>query len=347
MSADLPQPADLLGQETALRVLRSSLATGRVAGAYLLHGPSGVGRSLGAEIFAAALLCKSPKDGSPCSRCRGCRSFAAGTHPDYLAISAETGPFFKDDADAARARLDAFSRAARRAAKREPRRQIPVRAIRRLLDFLGLAPAAGGRKVALLDSFDEVEEAGTGTLLKILEEAPRQTSFLLLAGSVESVPDTILSRSQRVRFQPLAPAIVRRLLVARARDPLDEPSRELLVRLAQGSAGRALRAAELGVHTLGASAARALCDGGDPEACDTAARWVLSGTRDLAVQRERLRELVAAALLHARDRCAGSGATEILDILVPPLRAALESVDANVGPELVVRALWARVARAR
>src|SRR6185503_75224 len=264
MSADLPRPGDLLGQETALRVLRSSLAADRVAGAYLLHGPAGVGRTLGAEIFAAALLCAAPDDATPCGACRGCRTFAAGTHPDYLAVSAETGPFFKDDADADRARLDAFSRAARRAAKGGPRKQIAVRTIRRLLDFIGLAPAAGGRKVALLDSFDEVEEAGTGTLLKILEEAPRETTFLVLAGSVESVPDTILSRCQRVRFQPLAPAVVRQLLDLHGDPSLGEDARALLVRLAQGSAGRAIRAASLGVHAEGAAAARSLCEDGAP-----------------------------------------------------------------------------------
>src|SRR6185503_17185485 len=107
-SADLPTPADLLGQETALRLLRSSLAAGRLAGAYLLHGPAGVGRTIGAEIFASALLCASPRDGAACHACRSCRAFAKGTHTDFLTVSAETGPFFRDDADADRARLDEF-----------------------------------------------------------------------------------------------------------------------------------------------------------------------------------------------------------------------------------------------
>jgi hypothetical protein len=255
-----------------------------------------------------------------------------------------------DDAEAERARLDQFTRAARRGAKRGPRKQIPVRTLRRVLDFMSLAPAAGGRKVALLDSFDEIEEAGTGTLLKSLEEAPKQTTFLVLAGSVESVPETILSRCQRARFRPLDPDVVRRLLVSKggaAVAGLDPSSRELLVRLGQGSVGRALRAAELGVHVEGVAAATALLDGVGATTCDAAAAWLFAGTKDLAVARERVRELVASALLVARDRAAASGTPDLLDAWLPALRQALESVDANVSPDLVLRALWARGTRAR
>jgi hypothetical protein len=119
------------------------------------------------------------------------------------------------------------------------------------------------------------------------------------------------------------------------------------VRLGQGSAGRAIHAAELGVHAAGATAARALVDGADPAACDAAAAWLFHGTKDLAVARERLRELVALTLLYARDRAADRGAPGVLDALLPVLRQALESVDANVSPDLVLRALWARASRAR
>jgi DNA polymerase III subunit delta' len=350
LSVELPTPADLVGQETALRVLRSSLQGERVAGAYLLHGPAGVGRSLGAEIFAATLTCSSPRDCAACGACRSCRAFASGTHPDVLVVSAETGPFFRDDADAERSRLDEFTRAGRRAAKRGPRKQIPVRTLRRMLDFVALAPAAGGRKVAVLDSFDEIEDAGTGTLLKTLEEAPRATTFLVLAGSAESVPDTILSRCQRVRFRPLAPDVVRSLLVARGGDlaaGVDDAARDFLVRLAQGSAGRALRAAELGVHDVGLAAARALVDGGPPAACDAAVAWLFADTKELGVARERVREFAAAALMLAQDRAAAQGAPDLLDAWAPIVRQALDSVQANVGPDLVLRALWARAGRAR
>jgi DNA polymerase III delta subunit-like protein len=344
---ETPALRELRGQETALRVLRASLASSRVAGAYLLHGPAGVGRATGAEIFAAALLCASPSRESGCGRCRACRAFVAGTHPDFLSVSAETGPAFKDDAEADRARLDQFTRAARRAAKPGPRRTIQVRALRRMLEFVALAPAYGGRRVALVDAADDLEDAGVALLLKSLEEAPRATTFLVLAGSAESVPDTILSRCQRVRFRPLAPEVVESILRANTSgDPLDDASRALLVRLAQGSAGRAIRAAELGVHAGGAAAARALLRGRSADGCDAACAWLFDGTRDLAVARERLRELVACALLLARDDASATGSGDGLDAWLAPLRTALEGAGANVSPDLVLRALWARGSRA-
>lgn len=347
MPPDAAALRELRGQDAALRVLRAALASSRVAGAYLLHGPSGVGRATGAEVFAAALLCASPRDGTACGACRACRAFAAGTHPDFLSVSSETGPAFKDDAEADRSRLDQFTRAARRAAKPGPRRTIQVRALRRMLELVSLAPAYGGRKVALVDSADEIEEAGVAALLKSLEEAPRDTTFLVLSGSPESVPDTILSRCQRVRFRPLAPAIVESILRAATADaPLDDASRALLVRLAQGSAGRAIRAADLGVHEGGAAAARALLGERSAEQCDRACAWLFDGTRDLAVARERLREIVACALLLARDDASARGSGDGLDAWVAPLRTALEGAGANVSPDLVLRALWARGSRA-
>ena len=63
-----------------------------MAGAYLLHGPQGVGRGLGAAGFASALLCAQPSALEPCGRCKSCGWNAAGTHPDLVGISVATAP---------------------------------------------------------------------------------------------------------------------------------------------------------------------------------------------------------------------------------------------------------------
>ena len=216
----------------------------RVAGAYLLHGPQGVGRAKGALGFAAALLCAEPRDATPCGLCRACQLNAASTHPDLLLVSAATGPTFRDDADALRAGPGQFTRAHHAGQKAGPRRGIQVRALRRLLDMLSLSAAAAGRKVAIIDSLDEIEEEGIATLLKSLEEPPPETSFLVLAGAVDNVPDTILSRCQRVRFRPLAPDVMEGLLQELLPPAMRPGGAELAlcIRLAQGSVGRALAA---------------------------------------------------------------------------------------------------------
>jgi len=88
MSRELCSVAGLRGQESALRAFSAALADGedggpaRVAGAYLLHGPEGVGRGMGAAGFATALLCANPRGLEPCGECKACGWNAAGTHPD-------------------------------------------------------------------------------------------------------------------------------------------------------------------------------------------------------------------------------------------------------------------------
>jgi DNA polymerase-3 subunit delta' len=343
---ELPRARGLLGQEPALNAFRAVLAGGRVGSAYLLHGPEGVGRRRGAETFAAALLCDAPDGIEPCGTCRSCGWNTAGTHPDLLLVSADAGPFFRDDSEASRARPALYTRAHHHTARKLARRSIPVRTLRRLIDLLALTAAGGGRKVALVDSLDEIEEEGAATLLKSLEEPPPGTTFVLLASGTDGVMDTILSRCQRVRFQPLPPGVVRKLLGRDGASP-GADAEDLLVRLAQGSAGRALRALDLDVHGAAATAVEGLLDPARPRGVDDALRWSHAGERDLAHRRERVRELVALALLMLRDRAAVSGSTERLERLLPALRAALEAVRANVSPDLVLESLWARVARAR
>ncbi len=356
MSRELCSVAGLRGQESALRAFAAALAVGvdggpaRVAGAYLLHGPEGVGRGMGAAGFATALLCANPRGLAPCGECKACGWNAAGTHPDLVGISAETGPFFKDDGEARRSGPGQFIRAYHDGQKIRARRRIPVRAVRRMLDVLSLSAAGGGRKVAVIDSLDEIEEEGVATLLKSLEEPPPSTTFLVLAGGVDRVPDTILSRCQRVRFRPLAPDVVRELLLRAAPtgdDELNDSAVELLVRLAQGSIGRALRAARIGLHHQAPLALRGLLGPAGPRGVDDACAWVHAAGRDLAEQRVRTRELLALTMLLARDRAATSGGASELDALLPALTAGFESVGANVSPDLVLHALWARVARAR
>ena len=352
-SSDLPSIRGLRGQEAAVRAFRSALAAqvgaARVAGAYLLHGPQGVGRSRGAMGFAAALLCSEPADAMPCGFCRACQLNSASTHPDLLVVSAETGPTFRDDGDALRAGPGQFTRAHHIGQKAGPRRAIQVRALRRLLDVLSLSAAGGGRKVAIIDSLDEIEEEGVATLLKSLEEPPPDTTFLVLAGAVDNVPDTILSRCQRVRFRPLAPGVVdellRNLLPAAKRPGGAEL--ELCVRLAQGSVGRALAAVKSGLHGEAAAAVQGLLHPAGPRGVERATEWVRAAGRDLASQRVRVRELLALALLISRDRAAQSGSSDELDAVLPAFATGLESVGANVSPDLVLHALWARVRRAR
>jgi DNA polymerase-3 subunit delta' len=347
----LPRRADLLGQDTALAAFDAALDSGRVGTSYLLYGPAGVGRSLGAALFGAALLCASPRGCDPCGTCPSCHWNAVGTHGDFLAVSGATGPFFKDDSEAQRSPAQSFLRAARTESPGASRKSIPVRTLRRLQALLALTAVGGGRKVVLLDGMEEIEEEGAASLLKTLEEPPPRTTLLLLAESQDGVMDTILSRCQRVRFRPLAPDLMDTLLQRHGGDAfsaLSSERRQLLARIGQGSVGRSLDALAAGLHENGYEAVRALFEGGPRDGAgeERALHWVLAPARDLGAQRARLRQLAALLLLEARDRAAQSGSTAVLQGVVKAAQGALESVQANVSPELVLTALWVRLRRA-
>ncbi|MDQ2695734.1 MAG: DNA polymerase III subunit delta', partial [Pseudomonadota bacterium] len=151
---------------------------GRLPHALLCCGPAGLGKRRFAQRFAQALLCQSPDgDGAPCGRCRRCRLFAAGSHPDYLRLEpAEAG------------------------------KSIAVDQVRRLGEFLGLTSHFGGFRPALLAPADSLNRNAANALLKTLEEPPAAGVLLLVTDAPSRLPATVRSRCQRLAFAPPDPA---------------------------------------------------------------------------------------------------------------------------------------------
>ena len=83
--------ADVLGHDAAVERLRRAAATQRLAGAYLLTGPAGVGKRLLADAFAARILCAAPRDDDACGTCAQCTRVAAGTHLAFLRRCGQSG----------------------------------------------------------------------------------------------------------------------------------------------------------------------------------------------------------------------------------------------------------------
>ena len=175
--------ADILGQDVAARLLQTHLASGRVANAYLLVGPDGVGKRRLAREMAKALNCVST-DSRPCDQCRSCGQIERGTHPDvHLLVPGGASS------------------------------QVKIDHVRTLLSRIALRPFSGTYQVAILDGAEHLTEEAANSLLKALEEPPACTRFLLLTAQVADCLPTVISRCQLIRCHPLPPEVVQRLLI--------------------------------------------------------------------------------------------------------------------------------------
>jgi len=205
-----PVIRDVPGQEQAAGFLARALANPYHA--YVFAGPEGSGKRLGMRAFAAALLCAR----GGCGECRDCRLALGERHPNMLVLE-PGGPDIlvgKDAGDPNTARWFA-SRAY-------------------------LTPPEPGRKVMVVLQADRLRVEAADVLLKVIEEPPTDTLFLLLSARPDDLTDTIRSRCQEVSFPPLSEEFVVGTLVTEGHG---EQRARLACRLAGGNLGRARRLA--------------------------------------------------------------------------------------------------------
>lgn len=219
MEAPEPRANPLLvGHEPAEAMLADALRSGRLHHAWLITGPSGIGKATLAFRFARRLLAGTPRGDSlaldPAHPVF--RRVAAGTHADLLTLERTY--------DEKRHRM---------------RTQIAVDEVRRISTFMRLTPAEGGWRVTIVDSAHEMNQNAANALLKILEEPPPRAVLLLVCDMPGRLLPTIRSRCTRLPLTPLDDAAMDRLLAAYAPE-LTEDERRQLATLAEGSPGRAL-----------------------------------------------------------------------------------------------------------
>ena len=161
--------SEVKGQEHIVTTLQNQIKANRIGHAYLFCGTRGTGKTSIAKIFAKAVNCESPVDGSPCGECQTCRSIAAGTSMNVIEIDAASNN--------------------------------GVDNIRELRESVKYPPAIGKKKVYIVDEVHMLSSGAFNALLKTLEEPPSYVIFILATTEVHKIPITILSRCQRYDFK--------------------------------------------------------------------------------------------------------------------------------------------------
>jgi DNA polymerase-3 subunit delta' len=217
--------SDVLGQAPVLAALRQSLLTDHLAQTYLFSGEHQVGKTTTAINLAKVLLCDRRQPGDPdcCDQCSACTMIESRTHPD-VRLASPTGP-------SQMLRIAQFW--PRDGVKDHP-------ADRAMLRDLHFAPVSGKRRVFIIEAAESMNEDTANSLLKVLEEPPPYATFILTAVSTQAVLPTILSRSQVLRFRPVAENAICDELIRRN---VSSTHAAVLAAYAQGRPGIAFRAA--------------------------------------------------------------------------------------------------------
>ena len=160
---------DVVGQEAAVTALRQSVASKKLAHAYLFCGQHGTGKTTIAKIFARAVNCEHPVNGNPCNECPTCKGILDGSILDVTEMDAASNNGVDD--------------------------------IRPILQEVNFAPTRTTYKVYIIDEVHMLSKGAFNALLKTIEEPPKHVLFLFATTESDKIPATIISRCQRYDFK--------------------------------------------------------------------------------------------------------------------------------------------------
>jgi len=170
----------LIGQDHIVKTLTNQIESGRLGHAYLFTGTRGTGKTSAAKIFAKAINCQSPINGSPCGKCDCCVALSDPSNIDVVEIDAASNN--------------------------------GVNEIRDLREMVQYPPVSCKYKVYIIDEVHMLTGAAFNALLKTLEEPPKHAVFILATTEVHKIPATILSRCMRFDFRLISNEMIAKLI---------------------------------------------------------------------------------------------------------------------------------------
>ncbi len=212
----------IVGQDLSIRMLKNSIYLDHFFPVYLFSGQRGCGKTTTARVFACAVNCeqfsqfkKNPSIPLPCLTCISCKAMAEGKHPDFIEIDAAS--------------------------------HTGVDNVRSIIDSASLLPLLGSKKIYLVDEAHMLSKAAFNALLKILEEPPTSTLFILATTDSQKIIETVKSRCFQLYFNAIDNSLLKNHLVEICKAekiPYEEQAIDIIVDESGGSARDALNLVE-------------------------------------------------------------------------------------------------------
>lgn len=202
---------EVLGQDRVVNVLKNQVESNLISHAYLFAGERGCGKTSCAKIFAKAINCQNPKNGSPCLECESCKEIEEESTMDIVEMDAASNRRIDD--------------------------------IRALKETVIYPPNNLKYKVYIIDEAHMITKEAFNALLKIMEEPPSHLVFILATTEIEKIPKTILSRVQKFEFNKIDDKEINQQINIILKDlnlEMDDEAKKLIIAKAKGAMRDAL-----------------------------------------------------------------------------------------------------------
>ncbi|WP_306483810.1 DNA polymerase III subunit gamma/tau, partial [Anaerococcus sp.] len=201
----------VLGQDRVVNVLKNQVKNNNFSHAYIFAGERGCGKTTCAKIFAKAINCLHPVDGSPCLECENCKAIDDESTIDIIEMDAASNRRIDD--------------------------------IRNLKDNVIYPPNKLKYKVYIIDEAHMITREAFNALLKIMEEPPSHLVFILATTEIDKIPNTILSRAQNFEFNKIEKGKIKEQISLILKDKnieMENEAIDLIIRKAKGAMRDAL-----------------------------------------------------------------------------------------------------------
>lgn len=235
------------------------------SGSFIFAGVPHIGKATAAKQFARELNCQGDEGGL----CSNCKRLAAGAYPDFVTLSAEPG------------------------------KSILITQVRALRAALGLKPYESGRRLVLIDEAHLLTDEAQNALLKLIEEPPADTIFILCTHRLMSLLPTVRSRCATVYFSRVEDSSIEQLLVGEYSVAPDVA--KSLAKAARGIPGNAIRSIPSGDNASAVSEIAAIPDAGLLDRLVSVKRFIDGGT-DPQVLIEALHNQTTVAVIDGQDQ---------------------------------------------